>query len=543
MDFDDLSWLCGKEADFDMDGKVSFLEYLMETEMNERIFGKHDDDDDIPSFDFSPAAFSNSFTDDGSDDDFNSFDDSLDDDFDSFDGSFSYGLNDSFDEEGETSAEEIEASDKDREPEDYYDYKRRMQPVLAEAVYNQFPAVPENFTKQEVDDDLLRVLREVYYFDKAMGLKMLVWIVENFREAVCKGAFDTASIIGSMFYRDEKTDDDVILKYIYEHPEFEKIVLGEQFDSSITGISWATDEYCYYLCKKHDVDRIITVYSLVCNNPNIDKSKYPKEKLIDSIIFEFNIKGVRYADKKLYDFFKEEIESVGKPIIVNNLMEKLNGEENGRPFFNKNVDGTLRCIYADDGNEIAPVNSANNKESDDKKAEAAKSAADEKNGDFEDDGGSEAERDIPLSLAVKISDLENRLKEAERRIMFLMNMLGVAEVDSAPSFIYKAPQPTTTPQNENDIFVTNTPVAGSKYSDKDTVQSVKEGDIVTFLPEPENTYDKNAVLVLDKEGRKLGYLPKRVNKKLLKDAVYGTVSRALGEQLFIAIDVWKKANS
>lgn len=144
---------------------------------------------------------------------------------------------------------------------------------------------------------------------------------------------------------------------------------------------------------------------------------------------------------------------------------------------------------------------------------------------------------------MKISDLENRLKEAERRIMFLMNMLGVAEVDSAPSFIYKASQPTTTPQNENDIFVTNTPVAGSKYSDKDTVQSVKEGDIVTFLPEPENTYDKNAVLVLDKEGRKLGYLPKRVNKKLLKDAVYGTVSRALGEQLFIAIDVWKKANS
>ena len=499
------------------------LEYLMETEMNERIFGKHDDDDDIPSFDFSADTFGSSFSDDGSDGD-----------FDSFDGSFSYGLNDSFDEEGETPAEEIEASDKDREPEDYYDYKRRMQPVLSEAVYNQFPAVPENFTKREVDDDLLRVIREVYCFDKTMGLKMLVWIVENFREAVCKGAFDTDNIIGSMIHRDEKTDDDVILKYIYEHPEFEKIVLGEQFESSTTGISWATDEYCYYLCKKHDVDRIITVYSLVCNNPNIDKIKYPKEKLIDSIIFAFNIKGVRYADKKLYDFFKEEIESVGKPIIVNNLMEKLNGEENGRPFFNKN---------ADDDNEIAPVNSADNKESDDKKAEASKFAADEKNDDFEDDGGSEAERDIPLSLAVKISDLENRLKEAERRIMFLMNMLGVAEVDSAPSFIYKAPQPTTTPQNENDIFVTNTPVAGSKYSDKGTVQSVKEGDIVTFLPEPENTYDKNAVLVLDKEGRKLGYLPKRVNKKLLKDAVYGTVSRALGEQLFIAIDVWKKANS
>ena len=151
MGFDDLSWLCGKEADFDMDGKVSFLEYLMETEMNERIFGKHDDDDDIPSFDFSPAAFSSSFTDDGSD---NDFDDGLDDDFDSFD----YSLDNSFDGEGETPAEEIEASDKESEPEDYYDYKRRMQPILSEAVYNQFPAVPENFTKQEVDDDLLLVL-------------------------------------------------------------------------------------------------------------------------------------------------------------------------------------------------------------------------------------------------------------------------------------------------------------------------------------------------------------------------------------------------
>lgn len=186
MDFDDFSWLCGKEADFDMDGKVSFLEYLMETEMNERIFGKHDDDDDIPSFDFSADTFGSSFSDDGSDGDFDSFDDGSDDDFDSFDGSFSYGLNDSFDEEGETPAEEIEASDKDREPEDYYDYKRRMQPVLSEAVYNQFPAVPENFTKQEVDDDLLRVIREVYNFDKAMGLKCLSGLLKTSEKPFAK---------------------------------------------------------------------------------------------------------------------------------------------------------------------------------------------------------------------------------------------------------------------------------------------------------------------------------------------------------------------
>ncbi len=327
----------------------------------------------------------------------------------------------------------------------YYDRYRNTYRVET-AIYDRFPIVSRNFERREVEINIYPVIYKVYCDDKNAGLQILLWIVEHFQAAICKGIFHTDHTISEMICCDKKTESDVILKYIYEHPEFEKIVLGMQSDASKTGISWYCRDYLYYLCKQQDLERIQSSYRTLLNNPNLDKKEFQKAILLNHTIFYLKLNGVRRVNKKLYDFFKLEIASIGIPVKIDYLMGKLNFEV---------------------------------------QSEAAKEVYDD------------------------------------------------------------SPNPATSPENKDDIFNQTLKVMGVWYVDDEILERVSVGDKVTFVPEPENEYDKNAVLVQDAEGNKLGYIPRQKNRQLLFDmaafGAYGVVNFTGSIEKSIVIDVWLQA--
>ena len=76
------------------------------------------------------------------------------------------------------------------------------------------------------------------------------------------------------------------------------------------------------------------------------------------------------------------------------------------------------------------------------------------------------------------------------------------------------------------------PIVGMRYQggSLDMVSELAIGSKITFLREPENRYDQKAIMALDSQDRKLGYIPRNENAILsaLMDAgktLYGVVSR------------------
>ena len=75
------------------------------------------------------------------------------------------------------------------------------------------------------------------------------------------------------------------------------------------------------------------------------------------------------------------------------------------------------------------------------------------------------------------------------------------------------------------------PIVGMRYQggSLDLVKDIQMGSRITFMREPENQYDKKAIMALDGQDRKLGYIPRSENEILsaLMDAgktLYGIVS-------------------
>ena len=54
-------------------------------------------------------------------------------------------------------------------------------------------------------------------------------------------------------------------------------------------------------------------------------------------------------------------------------------------------------------------------------------------------------------------------------------------------------------------------VAGTTHlDDKSVLETIREGDVLSFRRE-DNKFDSNAILILNEEGRKLGYVPEKDN--------------------------------
>lgn len=66
---------------------------------------------------------------------------------------------------------------------------------------------------------------------------------------------------------------------------------------------------------------------------------------------------------------------------------------------------------------------------------------------------------------------------------------------------------------ERDIFLFDTHVAGTSHIEgiEEMEPFMKEGDKLEFFREPDNSYDKQAIMIKNADGVKIGYVPKRDN--------------------------------
>lgn len=63
-----------------------------------------------------------------------------------------------------------------------------------------------------------------------------------------------------------------------------------------------------------------------------------------------------------------------------------------------------------------------------------------------------------------------------------------------------------------EILLFDSYVAGTGYIEDETIlDALKVGDVLWLRREPDNRFDANAILVLDGEQRKLGYIPEKDN--------------------------------
>lgn len=102
---------------------------------------------------------------------------------------------------------------------------------------------------------------------------------------------------------------------------------------------------------------------------------------------------------------------------------------------------------------------------------------------------------------------------------------------------------------EQEIFLIEVHIAGTTHIDNMDVLEPKliEGVEMQFFREPNNQYDTRAIVVKDKEGNKLGYIPRDKNEILsrLMDAgklLYGKVKskERIGEWAKIEMEVFLK---
>lgn len=62
-----------------------------------------------------------------------------------------------------------------------------------------------------------------------------------------------------------------------------------------------------------------------------------------------------------------------------------------------------------------------------------------------------------------------------------------------------------------EIFLFDTFIAGTSYVDKALIEALAPEDKLILRREEDNRFDDRAVLVLDKEQRKVGYIPEKDN--------------------------------
>lgn len=97
---------------------------------------------------------------------------------------------------------------------------------------------------------------------------------------------------------------------------------------------------------------------------------------------------------------------------------------------------------------------------------------------------------------------------------------------------------------ERDIFLFETYVAGTSYVEgiEELEPHLNAGDTLDFFREPDNPYDKRAIVIRNKDGVKIGYVPKADNVifSRLMDAgklLFGRISAKQTQGNWLKIDI------
>lgn len=97
---------------------------------------------------------------------------------------------------------------------------------------------------------------------------------------------------------------------------------------------------------------------------------------------------------------------------------------------------------------------------------------------------------------------------------------------------------------EKDIFLFDTHIAGTSYTDgiEELEAHLNEDDKLDFFREPDNKYDKRAIVIKTIDGVKIGYVPRYDNAifSRLMDAgklLFGRISSKEGSGRWVRINI------
>lgn len=98
---------------------------------------------------------------------------------------------------------------------------------------------------------------------------------------------------------------------------------------------------------------------------------------------------------------------------------------------------------------------------------------------------------------------------------------------------------------KNELLLLKTYIAGTAYLEDTTViDDLKIGERLTLKREPNNAFDEKAIVVIDKNNRKIGYVPEKDNEvfsrlmdggKILFSKVEGKQDKVIYTQIDIGI--------
>lgn len=98
-----------------------------------------------------------------------------------------------------------------------------------------------------------------------------------------------------------------------------------------------------------------------------------------------------------------------------------------------------------------------------------------------------------------------------------------------------------------EIFLMNCQVAGTTHVDKieEKTASLEANALLGFLREPNNKHDKLAILILNRENEKIGYVPQKRNEVIARlmdggKLIFGKVEskRQIGKWIQIRVKVY-----
>ena len=97
---------------------------------------------------------------------------------------------------------------------------------------------------------------------------------------------------------------------------------------------------------------------------------------------------------------------------------------------------------------------------------------------------------------------------------------------------------------ERDIFLFDTYIAGTGYTEglDELEPHMKEGDRLDFFREPDNPYDKEAIVIKNTDGVKIGYVPRKDNVIFarLMDAgklIFGKITSKQMKGMWLKIEI------
>lgn len=208
----------------------------------------------------------------------------------------------------------------------YGDYR------IGDAIYDKFPEVRKNFSKNECDD-IDDVVPKIYSVDKELGFKIWLWMIDNFPHVlksdfipyVVPQSWQICNYILDEFHEiDENTKSDYAFKYLSENAKLETLIFERTYYHEIPLVVLNYIKYCI---DKNLLRNFERAYFGFLKNTLVAKKNKNKSKFIEEIVEFYYTNSFTKMRKRFYDYLVREIGTLNQPIREKKLLDNLNDSQ------------------------------------------------------------------------------------------------------------------------------------------------------------------------------------------------------------------------